>query len=104
SNLGSGIISTGSVVNAASLTGDTYSIAFSGIQTAAGGGNAGNATISSGTIANASQLNGDSYTLTFQNGGNGPTYNVVDNATGNTIASNQAYLAGQPITVGGAQF
>lgn len=101
-NVGSGVISSGSVVNAAALTGDTYSVTFAGIKTSAGAGNAGNAVISPATVATASQLNGDTYTLTF--GAGGTTYNVVDTTTGNTLSTGAAYQAGQPITVGGAQF
>ncbi len=103
-NVGSGVISTGSVTNAASLTGDDYTITFSGIQTSANAGNTGNATISSATIADASQLNGDTYTLSFQAGANGSTYSVVDATTGSTLSTGNAYQAGQSISVGGAQF
>ena len=104
SNVGSGIISTGSVTNAASLTGDNYSITFSGIQTTANAGNTGTATISPATIADSTQLNGDTYQLNFVNGASGMTYNVVDTATGNTLTSGNPYVAGQAITVGGASF
>ncbi len=103
-NVGSGVISTGSVVNAAALTGDTYSIAFSGIQTSAGTGNTGSGSISSATVTDATQLNGDTYSLNFHVGANSTTYDVVDTTTGNTVTQGNTYQAGQPITVGGAQF
>jgi flagellar hook-associated protein 3 FlgL len=101
-NVGSGIISTGSVVNAAALTGDNYTVTFSGIQTSANGGNTGNGSITPGTIATSSLLNGDTYSLTF--GAGGTTYDVVDTTTGIALTSGNTFQAGQPITVGGAQF
>ncbi|HEY8023033.1 MAG TPA: flagellar hook-associated protein FlgL [Burkholderiaceae bacterium] len=103
-NIGSGIISSGSITNAAALTGDTYSVTFSGIQTSAGGANAGNGVISPATIANAAQLNGDTYNLNFHTGAGGTTYDVVDTNTGNTIVNGASYTAGQSLSVGGAQF
>ena len=103
-NIGSGLISSGSVVNASALTGDTYAITFSGIQTSAGGANAGNGVISQATIANAAQLNGDTYNLNFHVGAGGTTYDVVDTTTGTALNSGVSYTEGQPITVGGAQF
>ena len=101
SNIGTGIISSGSVVNAAALTGDNYSITFSGIQTAANAGNTGNGSISPATIATPSLLNGDTYALNFTSGS---TYDLVDSTTGTTISSGNKYLGGQSITVSGAQF
>jgi flagellar hook-associated protein 3 FlgL len=101
-NAGSGIISTGSVYNPAALTGDNYQLTFSGIQTTATPGNTGSGTISVGTPAN-SGLNptGDTFTLNFTS----PTNYSVDNTTtGQIVSSNNAFVAGQPITVGDAQF
>lgn len=100
-NVGTGIVSSGSVVNAAALTGDTYTITFSGIQTSANAGNTGNGAISPATTATASLLNGDTYSLNFTSGS---SYDVVDTTTGNTVSTGNTYQAGQNITVSGAQF
>jgi flagellar hook-associated protein 3 FlgL len=104
-NLGSGLVSGGSVVNAAALTGDSYSLTFSGIQTAAVGGNAGTGVISVGTYTtNGAKPTNDTFNLTFNVAGGVTTYNVVDTTTGLPISNNNAYVQGQAITVGGSQF
>jgi flagellar hook-associated protein 3 FlgL len=103
-NIGSGVISSGSVVNATALTGDNYSVTFSGIQTAAAGTNAGNAVISQATIADATQLTGNTFDLNFHVGAGGTTYDVVNTTTGTTILNGVSYTQGAPITVSGAQF
>jgi len=101
-NLGSGTISGGAVVNAAQLTGDSYSITFNGSQTAAGAGNTGSGSISSATAAlGGVQPTGDLFTLNFTSPN---TYDVVNNTTGASVSTNNTFLAGQPITVGGSQF
>lgn len=103
-NTGSGIVSTGSVVNPSALTGDSYVMTFKGIQTSAAGTNTGSGTISPGTIALASALNGDTYHLNFHVAAGVTTYDVVDATTAATVSSGNAYTAGQSIQVSGAQF
>jgi flagellar hook-associated protein 3 FlgL len=103
-NAGSGIISTGSVVNTTALTGDTYSIAFSGIQTSANAGNTGSGTISAGQYAtNGATPTNDTFNINFSNASGVTTYSVVNSTTGNTVASNINYVPGQQISVGGSQ-
>jgi flagellar hook-associated protein 3 FlgL len=71
--------------------------AFFGIANAA---NTSTATISAGTVSNAASVTGDTYSINFTS----PTqYNVLDTSTGATIASNQAYTSGAPITFDGIQ-
>lgn len=102
-NTGSGVVSNGSVVNPAALTGDSYVMTFKGIQTSAGGANTGSGTISPGTIATASALNGDTYNLNFHVAAGVTTYDVVDTTSATTVSSGNSYTAGQSILVGGAQ-
>lgn len=103
-NQGSGLISGGSVVNTQALTGDSYSLTFAGIQTAATAGNTGSGTISAGTYAtNGATPTGDTFALNFSTANGAATYNVVDTTTGNTISSNVAFVPGQAIVVGGSQ-
>lgn len=102
-NVGSGVISSGSVTNAAALTGDSYSVVFSGSGPLGNGGvlpNLGSGAISPTTVVNQALVNGDTYTLAFNAGG---TYNVTDATSGATVSSNNPYVAGQTITVGGVQ-
>jgi flagellar hook-associated protein 3 FlgL len=103
-NAGSGIISSGSVINTTALTGDTYSVTFAGIQTSANAGNTGTGTISAGQYAtNGATPTNDTFSINFSNAGGSTTYNLVNTTTGNTIASNIAYVPGQPILAGGSQ-
>jgi flagellar hook-associated protein 3 FlgL len=103
-NVGTGLVSSGSVVNAAALTGDSYSLTFQGIQTAAVGGNTGTGLISPGTYTtNGAQPTNDTFTLTFNVAGGSTTYNVVNTTTGLPVSNNNAFVPGQSITVGGSQ-
>ena len=103
-NVGSGIVSSGSVVNATALTGDTYSIAFSGIQTAAVATNTGTGAISTGTATtDGAKPTSDTFDLNFSVAGGATTYDVVNATTGNTVSSGNSFIAGQSITVGGSQ-
>jgi len=105
SNVGSGVVSSGSVVNRAALTGDNYSITFQGVQNAPGTNtvtgltNSGTGTISASMPAST----GDTFQLNFQVTGGVTTYNVFDSTTGGTVSTNNAYVTGQPILVGGSQ-
>ncbi len=104
-NTGSGVVSTGTVVNPTALTGDTYSITFSGVQNAPGT-NTVTGLANSGTGAISASVpvsTGDTYALNFQVNGGATTYNLVDSTTGQTVSSNNAYVPGQSITVGNAQ-
>jgi flagellar hook-associated protein 3 FlgL len=105
-NVGSGVVSSGSVDNATALTGDSYKVVFSGIQTAAGAGNTGSGAVSPGTSAtDGATPTGDTFDLNFHVAGGVTTYDVV-NATAvppQTISSGNGYVAGQAITVGGSQ-
>jgi len=103
-NVGTGVVSGGSVANAALLTGDNYVMTFKGIQTAASAPNVGTGVISPGTIVTASALNGDTYDLNFHVAAGVTTYDVVDATTAVTVSSGNAYSAGQSIIAGGAQF
>jgi flagellar hook-associated protein 3 FlgL len=109
-NVGSGVVSSGSVVNAAALTGDDYAVTFSGIQTAAGTNvNTGSANSGTGAVsAGASAANGaaptnDTFDLNFHVVGGATTYDIVNATSGTTVTSGNPYVAGQAIIMGGSQ-
>ena len=63
--------------------------------------NTSTATMSTGTVTNAAAVTNDNYAVTFTS----PTaYNVTDTSTGVSVATNQAYTSGQPITIAGVQY
>ncbi|MFI4941099.1 MAG: flagellar hook-associated protein FlgL [Burkholderiales bacterium] len=105
-NVGSGVVSGGTVDNAAALTGDSYQVVFSGIQTAAAVGNTGSGVVSPGASAtNGATPTGNTFDLNFHVAGGVTTYDVV-NASAvppQTLSSGNTYVAGQAITVGGSQ-
>jgi flagellin-like hook-associated protein FlgL len=74
-NAGTGVISQGSIVNQAALTGDSYTIAYTGPTAAAVAGNTGDGAISTPTVVNKAALTGKDYGITFSGSA---TYDVTD--------------------------
>ena len=75
-NTGTGIISQGSIVNSAALTGDSYTVAYAGSSAAAVAGNTGNGVISTPTVVNQAALTGKNYGVTLNM--TAGTYDVTD--------------------------
>jgi flagellar hook-associated protein 3 FlgL len=86
-NVGSGVINTGSVLNPAAVNGDSYTISFGGLTSQATVGNTGN-----------------DYSVIF--GAGGTTYSVTNKTTGVPVAgmAAQPYVSGQNISFDGLQF
>ena len=75
-NTGTGIISQGSIINSAALTGDSYTIAFAGPSAAPAAGNTGDGTISTTpTVVDKTAVTGKDYGITFSGVA---TYDVTD--------------------------
>lgn len=72
--------------------------------TAAANANAGTALIDRGTVADPTALTGESYAIRFTVAGNVTTYDVVNTTTNTTLSAGNAFVEGQPISVGGMQF
>ena len=104
-NTGTGIISQGSIVNSAALTGDSYTIAYAGPSAAAVVGNAGNGVISTPTVTSQSAVTGNNYSIAFTVVGS-TTYTVTNTTTGSAVAgmTDQPYVSGQNISFDGLQF
>ncbi len=100
-NTGSGVISAGTVINPAAVTGDRYSLSFSAfgtsVTTAPG-------TISAPAVISSSAVTGHDYSITIDAGG--ATYSVQDTTTNSPVAgqTNVAYTSGANITFDGIQF
>jgi len=105
-NTGSGIINTGSVLNSAAITGDSYTIAFGGptAQLPVPNTNTGTGTISTPTVVSQAAVTGNEYSVVF--GAGGTTYSVTNTTTGQPVAgmTAQPYTSGQAITFDGLQF
>lgn len=72
--------------------------------TAALGTNAGTGVISPGSVIDSTALTGHDYSINFTVVGDVTTYNVVDNTSATTVASNVPFVSEGPITVAGMQF
>ena len=103
-NTGSGIISSGSVLDPAAITGDSYAIAFGGLTAQAAAGNTGTGAISTPTVINQAAVTGNDYSVVF--GAGGTTYSVTNTTTGLPVAgmAGQPYVSGQGIAFDGLQF
>jgi flagellar hook-associated protein 3 FlgL len=63
--------------------------------------NTGTGTIGTVSVTDPTQsTNGDNLSIQFSGSGTSLTYSVLDNTTGATLASNQPYTAGSPISLG----
>lgn len=96
-NTGSGIISQGSIVNSAALTGNNYTVAYAGPSAAAAAGNTGNGVISTPTVVTQSAVTGKNYGVTFSVAGPVTTYDVTDL----TVASNTQTISTLDFSAGG---
>lgn len=107
-NTGTGIISRGSIVNSAALTGDSYTVAYAEPSAAAVAGNTGNGVISTPTVANQSAVTGNDYSIAFTVpvAPGLPTYNVTNTTTGLAVTgmTGQPYVSGKNISFDGLQF
>jgi len=74
----------GSIIDSTALTGDSYTIAYTGPSAAAAAGNTGNGVISTPTVVTQSAVTGKNYGVTFSVAGPVTTYDVTDL----TVASN----------------
>jgi flagellar hook-associated protein 3 FlgL len=103
-NTGSGIINSGSVLNPAAITGDSYAIAFGGLTAQAAVGNTGTGVISTPTVISQAAVTGNDYSVVF--GAGGTTYSVTNTTTGLPVAgmTAQPYVSGQSIMFDGLQF
>jgi flagellar hook-associated protein 3 FlgL len=103
-NVGSGVISLGSIINPAVLTGDNYTILYTGASAQAQVGNTGDGVISTPTIANQATVTGNDYSVVF--GAGGTTYTVNNLTTGLPVTgmTAQPYVSGQTISFDGLQF
>lgn len=105
-NTGSGVISLGSIINPAVLTGNNYTVLFTGAsaQAQVAPVNTGNGVISPPTIANQATVTGNDYSVVF--GAGGTTYTVNNLTTGLPVTgmTAQPYVSGQTISFDGLQF
>lgn len=101
-NTGSGVISAGTVINPAAVTGDRYSLTFSAFGTSVA---TGPGTISTPTVSSSAAVTGHDYSITI-NAVPANTYSVQDVTTNTPVASqtNVAYTSGAPITFDGISF
>ena len=84
-NTGSGVISAGSVINPAAMTGDRYSIVFDPLATST----AASGTISTPTVIPGSPTTGHDYSISIAAGAPN-TYSVLDTTTNTTVTGNVA--------------
>jgi flagellar hook-associated protein 3 FlgL len=105
-NVGNGIINTGSVLNPAAVTGDSYTIAFGGLTSQAAAGNTGTGAISPPTVTSQAAVTGNDYNVAFTVSAGVTTYNVTNTTTGVPVAgmAAQPYVSGQNISFDGLQF
>ena len=105
-NVGSGIINTGSVLDPAALTGDSYSIAFAGSSAQAAVANTGTGAISTPTVTSQAAVTGNDYSVAFTVSAGVTTYSVTNTTTGQPVAgmTSQPYTSGQNISFDGLQF
>jgi flagellar hook-associated protein 3 FlgL len=98
-NVGTGVISAGSVTNPAAITGDSYTLAFGTVVTQAGVANTGTGVISTATGSNPAT----NYSVTFTSA---TTFNVTDLTAvpTATVLAAQPYTAGAPIAFNGISF
>jgi flagellar hook-associated protein 3 FlgL len=103
-NVGSGVINTGSVLNPAAVNGDSYTISFGGLTSQATVGNTGTGAISTPTVTSQAAVTGNDYSVIF--GAGGTTYSVTNKTTGVPVAgmAAQPYVSGQNISFDGLQF
>jgi flagellar hook-associated protein 3 FlgL len=100
-NTGSGVISAGTVINPAAVTGDRYSLTFSAFGTSVA---TGPGTINTPVVSSSAAVTGHDYSITIDAGG--ATYSVQDTTTNTAVAgqTNVTYTSGANITFDGIQF
>lgn len=96
-NTGGGIISAASVTNPALLTGNNYTIAYTGPTAAATVTNTGTGVISTPTVVNQSAVTGKDYSVAFTVAGPVTTYDVTEL----TVGSNTQAITSLNFTVPG---
>jgi flagellar hook-associated protein 3 FlgL len=102
-NTGGGIISAAAVTNPALLTGNNYTIAYTGPAAAPAAGNTGTGAISAPTVVNQALVTGNDYSVVFTSAN---TYDVtnISTAPATVISTGNSYVSGQNISFGGLQF
>lgn len=101
-NTGSGVISLGSIINPAVLTGNSYTVLFAGPTAAAAAGNTGNGVISTPTVVNQDAVTGNNYSIAFTSA---TTYDVSNTSTApaTVVSTGNSYVSGQAISLDGLQ-
>ena len=112
-NTGTGVISQGSIIDSTALTGDSYTVAYTGPTAAAVAGNTGDGAISTPTVVNKAALTGNDYSiaLTVPAAPGLPTYAVTNTTNGALVKdatgadmTGLTYVSGQNISFDGLQF
>lgn len=116
-NTGTGVISQGSIIDPAALTGDSYTVAYTGpsaqAPVAPATTNTGNGIISTPVVVDKAALTGNDYSiaLTVPLAPGLPTYAVTNTTTGLLVKDTNGvdmtgltYVSGQPINFDGLQF